>query len=158
MKMDNWLVRNINRRFLPGVFAVVLGLSGPFLTNTAVAADITVYKSPSCGCCSGWVNHMRQNGHRVKAINRDDLEGIKRMAGVPEQLQSCHTAIVDGYVIEGHVPASDIEKLLAERPKAKGLAVPGMPGGSPGMEGAAAERYNTILFKNDGSASLYSRH
>ena len=158
MKMDKWLARNVNSGVLAGVVAVFLSLSVPFLTNAAVAADITVYKSPSCGCCFGWVNHMRQNGHRVKAINRDDLEGIKRMAGVPEQLQSCHTAIVDGYVIEGHVPASDIEKLLAERPKAKGLAVPGMPGGSPGMEGAAAERYNTILFKNDGSASLYSKH
>jgi hypothetical protein len=101
---------------------------------------------------------MRRNGHKVKAINRDDLDGIKKMLGVPGQFQSCHTAIVDGYVIEGHVPASDVEKLLTERPKAKGLAVPGMPGGSPGMEGAAKEPYSTILFKNDGSASVYSRH
>ena len=157
-KMGPWLARFTSRVILPAVVAVSLGISSLLTPNIAVAADVTVYKSPSCGCCSGWVDHMRRNGHKVKAINRDDLDGIKRMLGVPGQFQSCHTAIVDGYVIEGHVPASDVEKLLTERPKAKGLAVPGMPGGSPGMEGAAKEPYSTILFKNDGSASVYSMH
>jgi hypothetical protein len=101
---------------------------------------------------------MRANGHSVTTKEVEDLDAIRRMAGVPEPLQSCHTAVVDGYVIEGHVPAADVARLLTERPDAKGLSVPGMPIGSPGMEGGTPERYDVILFGKDGSAEVYAKH
>ena len=123
----------------------------------AVAADIKVYKSPWCGCCSAWVKHMETAGHEVQSINIENLSAIKKMAGVPENMQSCHTAFVDGYVIEGHVPADDVERLLTERPKARGLAVPGMPMGSPGMEGPTKEAYDVILFGTGTQDRIYSK-
>jgi len=94
---------------------------------------ITVYKTPSCGCCVKWVAYLQKEGFEVKAVNRDDLAPIKQRAGVPPAMSSCHTALVDGYVVEGHVPAQAIRKLLQERPNTLGLAVPGMPANSPGM-------------------------
>jgi len=94
---------------------------------------ITVYKTPSCGCCLKWVEYLQKEGFEVKAVNRDDLAPIKQRAGVPPAMSSCHTALVDGYVVEGHVPAQAIRKLLQERPNTLGLAVPGMPANSPGM-------------------------
>ncbi len=138
--------------------AAVAGVAATSVPVAAYAANLTVYKSPWCGCCGNWVKHLEANGHSVVTKNTETLDALKKMAGVPEPLQSCHTAMVDGYVIEGHVPAKDIERLLAERPKAKGLAVPGMPVGSPGMEGGAPDKYNVMLFQPDGSASVYSRH
>ncbi len=126
--------------------------------SPAFAAEITVYKSPWCGCCKKWIAHIRANGHSVQVKNMENLDMIKKMAGVPDRLQSCHTAMVNGYAVEGHVPAKDIARLLAERPKAKGLAVPGMPAGSPGMEQGAPERYDVLLFQRDGSTRVYSRH
>lgn len=137
-------------------FAAVVSVT--LLTGPAYAAEFTVYKSPSCGCCSKWVDHLQANGHTVAAKNIENVDAIKKMAGVPERLQSCHTAMVDGYVIEGHVPAKDIERLLVERPEAKGLAAPGMPAGAPGMEGGAPDRYNVMLFKADGSANIYAQY
>ena len=133
--------------------AVSLGAS------PAKAADaVTVYRSPSCGCCEDWVEHLRANGFTVVVKNVEDVAQAKRRFSVPAQLQSCHTAIVDGYAVEGHVPASDIRRLLAERPRATGLAVPGMPIGSPGMEqGNQREPYSTILF-GPGGQSVYARH
>jgi hypothetical protein len=128
------------------------------LPAMAVAAEITVYKSPYCGCCRAWVKHMKDHGHDMKTIEMEDLTAIKKMTGVAEPLQSCHTAVVDGYVIEGHVPAVDVARLLREKPKAKGLAVPGMPVGSPGMEGPQPEAYEVLLFQSDGSATVYARH
>ncbi len=125
--------------------------------SPALSANMTVYKSPTCGCCKNWISHMRQNGHAVKVQDLEDLELIKKMAGIPERFQSCHTALVDGYAIEGHVPAKDVERLLQDRPKARGIAVPGMPAGAPGM-GGEAERYNVILFQQDGSSSVYARY
>lgn len=136
------------------VMIVLMTATGP-----AISAEITVYKSPSCGCCGKWVTHMKRNGHTLKIKNLDDLDMIKKMAGVPEPFQSCHTALVDGYVVEGHVPAKDVERLLKEKPKARGIAVPGMPMGSPGMEqGGETERYNVMMFKPDGSSSVYARY
>jgi hypothetical protein len=124
----------------------------------AQSAEIVVYKSPTCECCKSWVAHMRQNGHTVKTQNLDDLEQIKTMAGVPELFRSCHTAMVDGYVIEGHVPAKDVDRLLKLRPKVRGLAVPGMVSGSPGMEQGKPEPYDVILFQSNGSSSVYARY
>ncbi len=99
------------------------------------AGQVEVYKSPWCGCCAAWVDHLEQNGYTAIVHDVDDLSAIKQMAGVPQDQRSCHTAMIDGYVIEGHVPASAIDRLLAERPEIHGLTVPGMPQGSPGMEG-----------------------
>ena len=128
------------------------------LPAMAAAAEVTVYKSPYCGCCGAWVDHMKAGGHTVKTIEMEDLTGIKKMTGVGDHLQSCHTAVVDGYVIEGHVPAADVARLLTEKPKARGLAVPGMPVGSPGMEGPNPEAYDVLLFQADGTAAVYGRH
>ena len=124
----------------------------------AAAAEMTVWKTPWCGCCEAWVAHMRANGFAVTVNEAPDLAPVKRMAGVPDALQTCHTALVEGYTIEGHVPADDVKRLLAERPDAGGLAVPGMPVGSPGMEqGGTTEPYDVILFGGDGR-TVFSRH
>ena len=125
---------------------------------SAAPTNITVYKSPTCGCCGKWIEHLEANGFKVKAVNQADVSPIKQQHGVPYALGSCHTALVDGYVIEGHVPADDIKRLLRERPKAVGLAVPGMPTGSPGMEGPNPERYETLLFEKDGKSRPYAQH
>ena len=142
---------------LAAVAAVALGawLIPP---GTPTAADITVYKSPWCGCCGNWVSHLRGQGFSVAVEEREDMDPIKARYGVPERLQSCHTAIVDGYVIEGHVPAADIRRLLAERPEARGLSVPGMVVGSPGMEqGGQSDPYQVILF-GDAGGKVYASH
>jgi len=131
------------------------------LTTRAVpaqSANIVVYKSPTCGCCKNWVAHMQKNGHSVKTQDFEDMDPIKKLAGVPEPFQSCHTAMVNGYVVEGHVPAKDVDRLLKERPKARGISVPGMPAGAPGMEQGESERYNVLLFQSDGTSSIYAKH
>ena len=129
-----------------------------FKPEPSISAEITVYKSPWCGCCGKWVEHMRGAGHKVTIRNTDNLDAVKKMARVPEHLQSCHTAMIDGYIVEGHVPPKDIKKLLTERPKVAGISVPGMPSGSPGMESSAPEPYNVILFGKDGKESIYARY
>ncbi|MBT3307373.1 MAG: DUF411 domain-containing protein [Alphaproteobacteria bacterium] len=126
-------------------------------TTPASSAEVIVYKSPTCGCCKGWVAHMKKNGHSVKVQDLEDLDQIKKMAGVPEMFQSCHTAMIDGYVVEGHIPANDVARLLKERPKVRGIAVPGMPQGSPGM-GGTPERYDVVQFQIDGSSSVFAKH
>jgi hypothetical protein len=121
--------------------------------QVALAGDepiIQVFKSPTCGCCSMWVDHLAGSGFKVEAKDVADLHAIKQMAGVPGHLQACHTAIVDGYTIEGHIPATAIKKLLAERPAVKGLAVPGMPAGSPGMPSPTPEPYDVVAFGEAG--------
>jgi hypothetical protein len=107
---------------------------------------ITVHKDPNCGCCTGWVEHLRESGFTVQAIDTAELDAVKTRLGVPRDLAACHTAQVAGYVVEGHVPAAALKRLLAEKPSAAGLAVPGMPVGSPGMEGGTPESYDVILF------------
>lgn len=124
----------------------------------ARAAEVTVYKTATCGCCNAWIKHLEANGFSVKAHNVNDLDAYKRRFGVSPQLAACHTAVVDGYVVEGHVPAADIKRLLAERPKVKGIAVPGMPMGSPGMEGPTKEPYSTVTFDGAGRVKVYARH
>jgi len=115
-------------------FRIVTAVIALLVTQIVLAGPlITVYKTPDCGCCVKWVEYLRKEGFEVKAINRNDLAPIKQRAGVPSAMSACHTALVDGYVIEGHVPAQAIRKLLQERPNTVGLAVPGMPANSPGM-------------------------
>ncbi len=142
-----------------GVVAAALGAAGWLLVpGGAAEADVVVYKSPTCGCCGNWVAHLRANGFTVDVRERADLTPVKERLGVPARLESCHTAEVGGYVVEGHVPAADIRRLLAERPPARGIAVPGMPAGSPGMEdGGRSEPYQVYLF-GDGRYSVYARH
>lgn len=111
---------------------------------------VTVHKDPSCGCCTGWVQHLQKNGFIAKVIETPRIDAVKTRLGVPVDLASCHTAEVAGYVIEGHVPATAVKRLLAEKPAAKGLAVPGMPIGSPGMEGGTPETYDVVLFGSSG--------
>lgn len=119
---------------------------------------VTVYKSPTCGCCKKWVQHLKNNGFEVSAIDRNDMVSIKAQSGIPRELASCHTAMVGGYVIEGHVPANDIKRLLTERPKISGLSVPGMPMGSPGMEGSRKDNYQVITFSESGENTVFSRY
>ena len=119
-----------------------------------------VHKSPTCGCCKVWVDHLEDAGFRVEVRESNDLEPIKKKLGVPYGEGSCHTAEIGGYFVEGHVPASDIKRLLAEKPKARGLAVPGMPLGSPGMEvpSGQVQPYAVKLVATDGSTSVWARH
>jgi len=119
---------------------------------------ITVYKSPTCGCCVKWIDHLEAGGLAVEAIDVDNLAWVKKEHGVPSRLASCHTALVDGYVIEGHVPVEDVIRLLEERPDVAGLAVPNMPIGSPGMEGPDPEPYEVLAFTAQGSAHTYASH
>lgn len=120
-------------------------------TQAAAAATLEVFKSPYCGCCAHWVEHVREAGFDVKVTEVEDPSAVAGKHGVPEDLRSCHTARAGKYVVEGHVPAADIERLLREKPEAIGIAVPGMPAGSPGMDqGGSKQPYQTILFtKND---------
>lgn len=121
---------------------------------------LVVFKNASCACCSAWVKHMQHAGFPVKVNNVSNLAFVKERVGIPAAMGSCHTAEVDGYFIEGHVPAEDVQRLLAERPNAKGLTVPGMPIGSPGMEVASrkAQAYDVYLVANDGSVSVFAHH
>ncbi len=119
---------------------------------------ITVYKDPDCGCCKKWVDHLREHGFRVTSHDTRDMDEVKANLGVPDKLHSCHTAVVNGYTIEGHVPAADIRKLLKSREKVRGLAVPGMPVGSPGMEGSRQDKYETIAFSRNGKSRIFAKH
>ena len=119
---------------------------------------ITVYKDPNCGCCKNWIEHLRKHGFTVDAKDTPDMNTIKATLGVPGALTSCHTAVVEGYLIEGHVPASDIDRLLASKPKVKGLAVPGMPMGSPGMEGGAKQHYQVLTFDKAGKTKVFASY
>ena len=121
---------------------------------------VEVYKSPLCGCCSKWVDHMREHKFTVRTTDTDQVEAIKNKHGVPSASRSCHTALVAGYVLEGHVPAADVQRLLKERPAIVGLAVGGMPVGSPGMEvpGRAADPYDVVSFDKNGRTAVFASH
>jgi hypothetical protein len=158
---------NIYLFTLLGLVAVLTGCaderpSSPQATETLAAAFplITVHKTPSCGCCSKWVEHLRDSGFEVTAEDHSSLAGIKQQLAVPQPLRSCHTATVDGYVIEGHVPAEDLQRLLRERPtQIAGLAVPGMPLGSPGMEHPQSQPYQTVAWHRAGGATeVFAQH
>lgn len=125
----------------------------------ASAVTVTVFKDANCGCCKSWVEHLRSHAFTVVARDTSDLSGIKRTARVPQRLGSCHTAFVNGYVVEGHVPAADIQRLLKEKPKIAGIAVAGMPAGSPGMEvGDRKDPYEVVAFTRDGRTQVFAKH
>jgi hypothetical protein len=143
--------------------ALALGVAvfaAPVLTSVPASAqeEVEVWKSPSCGCCGGWVNHMKAAGFTVKTHETEDMESVKLANGVPETLGSCHTAKVGGYIVEGHVPAQDVMRLLAERPQAKGLAAPGMPTDAPGMDMKTGQPYDVMLFGATGGDTVFARH
>ena len=137
---------------------VTLAAAGAIAPAGSEPRRLTMVKSPNCGCCNEWAEYMRRNGFSVDAQDVADLGPVKAENGIPPRLASCHTAFVEGYVIEGHVPASDVERLLAERPAVSGLAVPGMPVGSPGMEGPNPERYDVLSFDGSGRTAVFSSH
>lgn len=126
-------------------------------STSAGKPEVMVWKSPTCGCCGGWVDHMRAAGFPVTVQEVDDVEPVKARLGVPVRLQSCHTALVGGYALEGHVPADSVQRLLRERPAAVGLAVPGMPQGSPGMETGVKDPYDVVLFGGAGGDNVFER-
>ncbi len=142
----------------PGAVATAAGAaaSAAAAGRSVTGTEVLVYKSPACGCCSKWVDHLEEFGFTVRTEDVADLRPLKVENGITPELASCHTAVVDGYVIEGHVPADVIARLLDERPDVRGLAVPGMPIGSPGMEGVTNEPYEILAFDGDGRTSVYA--
>lgn len=152
---------------LGGVYAVGFGSGSDTTqaatpvaaTQTSGATEITVYKSPTCGCCANWVDLLKEAGFKVNVSDRKNMNAVKNTYGVGRPLQSCHTAIVDGYVVEGHVPIGEIKRMLKERPQIAGIAVPGMPIGSPGMEmGSRKDPYDVLAFSKGGSTKVYARY
>jgi len=136
--------------------AGVLAAAALAPTSAPRGPAIAVYKSPTCGCCAKWVEHVRAAGFAVAVHDTSDVQAVKTSHGVPAALASCHTAVAAGYVFEGHVPADLIERFLKEAPAAAGLAVPGMPVGSPGMEGPSPRRYDVVTFDLRGRTSVYA--
>ncbi len=130
--------------------------ASPARTDADALPKALVYKTPSCGCCNLWVDHLREAGFEVDARNLNDLIPVKIDAGVPPRMSSCHTALIDGYVVEGHIPAEHVKRLLEERPDVVGIAVPGMPIGSPGMEGIGARPYQVLSWDRQGNVEVYA--
>ena len=143
--------------------AVVIGLAWAgsvwMAAQSSAKPQMTVYKSSTCGCCSKWVEHMQANGFEVKAIDVDDIDKVKHERGVPDSAASCHTAVVNGYVVEGHVPADAVLKVLKEKPPIAGIAVPGMPMGAPGMEVPSGQKaaYTIVSFDKTGKTAVYQQ-
>ena len=145
------------------LMAALVSIGGSALAQRAAsgaAPMVQVYKSPTCGCCANWVKHLQQHGFRTQVTDMENVADIKAQRGVPARAQSCHTAVVDGYVIEGHVPATDVQRLLKERPAVLGLAVPGMPIGSPGMEvpNMKPQPYDVLAFDKQGQLRVFASH
>lgn len=138
----------------PGLLAGFTALAAQPAT-AATQPVVTMYKNPACGCCGIWSKYMQARGYKVKVLTRDDMEPIKLRAGVPDDLVTCHTAFIEDYVVEGHVPLPAIRKMLTERPNILGIAVPGMPAGSPGMPSIEKEPFDVFAFDADGNQSLY---
>tara|TARA_R110002110_G_scaffold29981_5_gene106443 strand:- start:1359 stop:1871 length:513 start_codon:yes stop_codon:yes gene_type:complete len=142
-----------------GVLTISMGLlfNEKSEANTNIS-EVTVYKSPTCDCCKKWVSHLRDAGFKVTEKDRYNMTNIKSDLSVSRNLQSCHTSIVDGYVVEGHVPADDIKRMLLEQPDVLGLTVPGMPKGSPGMESQQSDSYDVLSFNNNGQTEVYASY
>lgn len=149
----------LNRRLLLGA-AVFLGMTGTACAQTRQSRNLTVFKTPTCPCCDGWIAHMRAAGFTTTITVLQSLQSVRSSRGMPDALASCHTGLIDGYLVEGHVPARDVFRLLAERPTAVGLAVPGMPLGSPGMETPLGHKdpYETLLVLQSGATRVFARH
>jgi hypothetical protein len=141
------------------ISALWMLMAAPGIAATLDTSDITVYRDPSCGCCEGWTDHLSEQGFRPTEVSTSEVETIKQQYHIPEHFRSCHTAIVQGYVIEGHVPAADIKRLLAERPNVAGIAVPGMPVGTPGMEdGDRRDSFTVFSFDSAGNPAMFNQY
>lgn len=150
------------KAFGVGIVLALLGVGGYYYFGPAASSSlptVTVYKSPSCNCCNKWVSHMREQGFQVKIESRFNVSPVKKQVGLPSSLAACHTATVGNYVVEGHVPAEDVKALLREKPDVRGLSVPGMPVGSPGMErGDRVEPYEVLTFTPAGDTTVFARY
>lgn len=141
------------------IIALMLSISSVGYSQDRQIKDIVVYKNPECVCCKKWIKYLKKNNYNVTEKNTRDVFAEKKRLGVPEKISACHTAVIDGYVVEGHVTHRDIKRLLLLRPDIKGIAVPGMPTGTPGMEkGEAREQYNTMSFDKKGKIKVFSQH
>ena len=148
------------RYALVAATGLLLALGGAAaIAERQAPVTVEVYKSPTCGCCAKWVDHMRARGFTMRVTDTDKMAEVKTKLGVPQAVQSCHTAQVAGYVLEGHVPAADVQRLLKERPAIAGLAVGGMPIGAPGMEvpGTKPDAYDVLTFDKGGRTTVFSR-
>ncbi|HUQ98098.1 MAG TPA: DUF411 domain-containing protein [Gemmatimonadaceae bacterium] len=149
------------KRFLTLAAFAALGVTTaatPSHVEPSSKPVVTVYKDPNCGCCKNWIEHLIKHGYTVKVNDTRELKKVKQSLGVPEKLEACHTALVGAYLVEGHVPAADIDRLLKTNPKVAGIAVPGMPAGSPGMDMGAAQPYSVLSFDRTGKTSVFARH
>ncbi len=146
------------RTVLSAAIVLSLVVASSFAGAQAPGPKMQVYKSATCGCCVKWVELLRKEGFTVTATDVPDIQAVKTKHQVPDALASCHTTIVDGYVVEGHVPAADVKRLLKERPKVMGIAVPGMPMGSPGMESPNPQPYKVVTFDKKGPVAVFSTH
>jgi hypothetical protein len=157
MSMKAVFEKTMPRRGVLGLIgAGVLVLLSPSARAAATPSrKIQIYKSPYCGCCGAWTKILRKHGFEAQVFKMNDLSRVKQKAKLPANLESCHTALIDGYFVEGHVPVEAIEKMLTERPKIVGIAVGGMPTGSPGMPGPDPEPYDVVAYTADGKQSVY---
>ena len=159
-------LKKTNLFLMVGTFLLAAVVAGALLAaggrqaavEVAASTDMTVYMTPTCGCCTAWVEHMEANGFAVTTKKQNDLTEVKLGSGITRETASCHTAFIDGYVVEGHVPAAEVKRLLAERPDVTGLTVPGMPMGSPGMEGAYDDVYDVLTFDRSGNTAVFARY
>lgn len=140
------------------VMTLALALASLNATAAAGLPTVQVFKSPYCGCCHKWVDHMKAAGFKVEVTDTTDLAAVRAKHGIADKVASCHTATVGGYAVEGHVPADDVKALLKAQPKARGIAVPGMPAGSPGMESGASQAYDTLLIDPAGGTKVFAHH
>jgi len=152
--------RLVSRRQILGALAAApLAMAAPTLMAAPPLPEVHVFKTATCGCCGGWVEHLKASGFPVRVTEVDDTMAARQRLGMPDRFGSCHTASVVGYVLEGHVPADDVKRMLAQRPKSIGLAVPGMPVGSPGMEvGSRKDPYDVLLIDRSGQPSVYAKY
>ena len=150
------LLRKLARILPTLACGAALGLAAPAFASPD---EVVMYKDPNCGCCGKWAEHMRTHGFKVKEVATTQMGQVKGEAGVPQALGSCHTARVGGYVVEGHVPAADVRRMLTEKPAIAGISAPGMPMGSPGMEGPyPADRYDVVSFDAQGRTAVFASH
>ena len=154
--------KDLRKSFAVGTVFLALtlttGAAKPSVDTAPEQTKITVYKDPGCRCCKNWIDHLIKHGYGVDAKDTPAMAEVKRTLGVPDALTSCRTAVVNGYLIEGHVPAADIARLLKQKPKVVGLAVPGMPMGSPGMERPASQHYQVLSFDKNGKTKVFAAH
>jgi len=150
-----------NKRLTAIVLTIFISslISFVFLQKVSAEPEMTVYKSPTCGCCGKWITHMEENGFNVTAVDVLEMNIVKEKYGIDRQLASCHTAVIDDYFVEGHVPANDVKRLISEKPDVLGLSVPGMPVGSPGMEmGDRIDNYAVIAIGKDGDTQVFNQY